>query len=325
MNQYLGHPTQLGGVEEVILAKGKGKGMNILRVRNTKNLELNLVADRAMDISRLFYKGINLGYFGPSGYVAPGLFDDSKGNGFLRDFYAGFLTTCGLTAAGSPCEDDGEQTPLHGVIHHTPCEEYYHRETESEIIVEAVVREAGLFLHQMELKRTYTISKTQNTIKISDTVTNIGNKPSPCMLLYHFNMGYPLLSETAEITIPEISSRARNEHAQTGYETRKTVESPQADYEEQCFYYDVEETNGKARVSIQNKEIGVCLTMAFDKKELPCFTQWKMMGVNDYVMGLEPGNCFPDGRDVMRRDGLLRILNPGEVYHTTVELSITDC
>ena len=25
-----------------------------------------------------------------------------------------------------------------------------------------------------------------------------------------------------------------------------------------------------------------------------------MMGYKDYVMGLEPGNCYPDGRDVTR-------------------------
>lgn len=36
------------------------------------------------------------------------------------------------------------------------------------------------------------------------------------------------------------------------------------------------------------------------------------MGEYDYVMGLEPGNCLPDGRNVMREKGILETLKPGE-------------
>jgi len=37
-----------------------------------------------------------------------------------------------------------------------------------------------------------------------------------------------------------------------------------------------------------------------------------MMGVRDYVPGLESGNCTPDGRDVLRKTGTLRFIEPGE-------------
>ena len=57
--------------------------------------------------------------------------------------------------------------------------------------------------------------------------------------------------------------------------------------------------------------------MTFDTKELTCFTEWKMMGEKEYVLGLEPGNCTPDGRDVMRKKGMLEFLKPDEekVHH----------
>ena len=42
------------------------------------------------------------------------------------------------------------------------------------------------------------------------------------------------------------------------------------------------------------------------------FTEWKMMGEYEYVLGLEPGNCLPDGRNVMRQRGILEILKPQE-------------
>ncbi|MGN1027200.1 MAG: DUF4432 family protein [Faecousia sp.] len=38
-------------------------------------------------------------------------------------------------------------------------------------------------------------------------------------------------------------------------------------------------------------------------------------------MGLEPGNCTPDGRDVIRRQGKLKYLEPGE--SKTYQVSIT--
>ncbi|OQB99704.1 MAG: hypothetical protein BWX78_01642 [Firmicutes bacterium ADurb.Bin099] len=46
------------------------------------------------------------------------------------------------------------------------------------------------------------------------------------------------------------------------------------------------------------------------------------MGCRDYVLGLEPGNCHPDGRDVMRREGTLKFIAPGEsiTYQVTVNL-----
>ena len=47
-----------------------------------------------------------------------------------------------------------------------------------------------------------------------------------------------------------------------------------------------------------------------------------MMGYRDYVLSLEPGNCHPDGRDVMRKEGKLKFIQPGEsvTYEVTVSL-----
>ena len=49
-----------------------------------------------------------------------------------------------------------------------------------------------------------------------------------------------------------------------------------------------------------------------------------MMGVRDYVLGLECGNCYPDGRDVMRQTGMLKFLNPGEEKTYTVRISMME-
>ena len=76
-----------------------------------------------------------------------------------------------------------------------------------------------------------------------------------------------------------------------------------------CFYHKL---SGKTSVKISNPDTGRSLEMCFDTARLPFFTEWKMMGEKQYVLGLEPGNCLPDGRDVMRQNGCLDILQPGE-------------
>ena len=49
-----------------------------------------------------------------------------------------------------------------------------------------------------------------------------------------------------------------------------------------------------------------------------------MMGVHDYVLGLEPGNCSADGRDVMRSRGELKFLKPGESKAYQVEVDFKE-
>ena len=58
--------------------------------------------------------------------------------------------------------------------------------------------------------------------------------------------------------------------------------------------------------------------MTFDKRTLDWFVEWKMMGVGEYVLGLEPANCTPDGRKVMRENGTLKFVAPGEEYKTKI-------
>ena len=323
-SKYIGHPNQISGVEEHILARGKGKGMTLLQVGNGMRLELTFSQDRAMDISRAQFNGDNMGYFSPCGYVSP-CYYDHIGAGFLKSFTAGFLTTCGLTAVGSPCVDEGEELPLHGTISNTPCENYSYEENENEIVINALVRDASMFGRKLLLKRKFTISKQENTLLVEDCVENKGTEVSPCMLLYHFNMGYPLLTQNARVVVPSTDVKARDDHAREDIANALKMEEPQAGYVERCYFYDVIEKDNMASVGIFNPDINKGIKMSFDKKTLDHFTEWKMMGETEYVLGLEPANCTPEGRDVMRKQGKLKFVEPGGCYKTTIKLEFTDC
>ena len=317
MNKYIGNQIQLYGVEAYRLEGGKGDGMRLLRVYNACGLEFFVSVDRCADISKLTFKGDNYSFISPCGYVSPKYYD-KEGIGFLKSFTAGFITTCGLTAVGNPCIDDGEQTGLHGTISNTPCENISHWIEDDIIHIAAVVRDASLFAHQLILDRHITVPVDKNEIHIKDVIKNIGRTTSPLEVMYHCNMGYPLVSENAQLTIPADEVIPRNEHAASDIGNCLVMEKPQADYEEMCFYHKM---NGTPTVELYNPDIRKGLKMSFDTSELPFFTEWKLMGEYEYVLGLEPGNCNPDGRDVMRASGDLEFLAPGEtkVQHLNLE------
>ena len=229
------------------------------------------------------------------------------------------MTTCGLAAVGSPCTDEGEDLPLHGTIGNTPCERIWWDEDEDNIYIHAIINDSGIFSRKFMLKRTITCGKNVNTFRITDTISNQGDTVSPLMLLYHMNMGYPLLSETSVLDIPSVSVKPRNEHASKDLDSWNQMLPPTPGFEEQCYFHSFAE---KGEASIYNPEINKGLTISFDTEKLDYFTEWKMRGYRDYVLGLEPGNCHPDGRDVMRKEGKLKFIQPGEsiTYEVTVSL-----
>ena len=320
MNTYIGHTSQLYGVEEHRLVGGKGDGMRLFQVNNGKGLAFTVSADRCADISRLSFKGMNMGYFSPCGYVSPAFYD-GVGAGFLKSFTAGFLTTCGLNGVGSPCTDAGEDLPLHGTIGNTPAEQIYWTEETDGLHIHAVIKDEGIFSHKLVLKREIICSLEVNEIIIKDKVVNTGDTEYPAMLLYHMNMGYPLLSEKAKLYIPSENVTPRNEHAAAGLDSWHIVEKPQAQYEEQCFFHHFDK---EGIAAIFNPDINIGLAITFDAQSLSYFTEWKMMGERDYVMGLEPGNCHPDGRDRMREEGKLVILQPDESVTYQVKITMLD-
>ena len=319
-NAYIGHPSQLCAVEEVRLTGGKGDGMRLLQVRNAAGLEFTVAADRCADIYRLIFKGDNMGYFSANGYVGPAYYDD-LGAGFLKSFTAGFLTTCGLSTAGAGSVDEGEELPLHGTIGNTPCERIWWTEDEENLYIHAHVSEEQIFRHKLHLTRVITCGKWENTITISDTVENRGHAETPVMLLYHMNMGYPLLSENAVIDIPSDTVRPRDAQAAKDLDTWNRMLPPTPGFEEQCYFH----TFGKeGKASIYNPDIRKGLTISFDKDVLDNFTQWKMMGYRDYVLGLEPSNCSLAGRAAQRKSGELKFLKPGEKKTYVVKVELTE-
>ena len=324
LKPYIGSMDQLAGIRTSVLDDGKGRGVRIADVDNGSGLRFTVLLDRGMDIGSASFKGTPFAYQTPVGTVHPSFFEPG-GLGWLRSFGGGLLVGCGLRNVGIPSEGEG----LHGRLSNTPAEDVAvskgWKNDRYELSVSGTVRETSFFGENLELRRTISTAMGDNSITISDTVTNRGVRSSPLMILYHINAGFPLLSEAAVVEGRVKATTPRNEDAAAGIGAWHRCQPPTAEYAEQCFFHDVDmDEDGMARITLRNPDSGMALEVAYRKAELPRFTQWKMMGEQEYAMGLEPSNCLPDGQAAEKENGTLQIIEPGETVEFKVMISFHD-
>ena len=320
LKSYVGTMDQLAKIRTSVLDDGRGRGIRIAEVDNGSGLCFTVLLDRGMDIGDASFNGIPFAYQTPVGLVHPSYFEPD-GFRWLRSFGGGLLAGCGLCNVGSPELEEGMRADgplgLHGRLSNTPAEEVAVRKEWKDgtycLLVSGTIREVSFFGENLELRRTISTAMGDNSITICDEVINRGVRPSPLMILYHINAGFPLLSENAVVEGRVKETTPRTENAAEGIGEWNVCQRPTAGYIEQCFFHDVEaDADGMARMTLRNPDSGMAMEVAYRKVELPYFTQWKMMGEQEYVMGLEPANCHPDGQSAENENGTIKILESGE-------------
>jgi len=323
-----GHPSQLGGLRPYTLTDGRANGIRGVDFRTTRGLEFTVLLDRAMDISEARYQGLSVCWRSPAGDVASPYYDP-RGLEWLWTFFGGLLTTCGLSQAGAPCTDGGEDLGLHGRISTAPAEQVSLSETwmgdRPVLEVSGLMREARLFGPCLEMRRTISAYGDGAGFVLRDTITNTGARRTPCMLLYHINTGFPLLDDGTELVLPTTSVEPRDAAAEDGKADYAKMHAPVAGYAEKVYFHTMKACKeGCVTVALINRHLGdgLGLRLRYRAAELPCFTEWKMLGDREYVLGLEPGNCLPMGRAAERAAGRLVELEVGAQITAGFEIEI---
>ncbi len=107
LERYTGASWQVGGVRHMRFVEGPEDGTDVVQFDTGTGLNFNVLPSRGLDIASAKYCGASLSFDTPSGEAHPGHYDP-QGLGWLKTFFGGLLTTCGLSWAGAPCEDQGE-------------------------------------------------------------------------------------------------------------------------------------------------------------------------------------------------------------------------
>jgi hypothetical protein len=298
-------------VENFVETDGSGRGARRIRLINGSGIEMDLHPDRALDIGRVTVGGIPVAWMSPTGMVGPESYDP-VGNGWLRTFGGGLLATCGLDTFGPPSHDHGDALGQHGRIGTQRAAVVRSEATEAGVVVEAVVRQSAVFGENLVLRRRISTEVGSDTFLIEDTVTNESFDESPHMILYHMNLGWPLLDEHAVVDIPSSGVTARDAVAEAGVDSAHLMGPPVAGYEEQVFIHRLPE-GPQAVMTVSNEPLGIAFELTVSPTSLPVAYEWKMTGQGHYVLGIEPSNTPAIfGRARARADGQLPMLSPGE-------------
>jgi len=308
--KYIGDLSQLFRVENYQMSGGKKDGVKATNVINEKGLSYTVVADRCMDISHLSFKGINISYINPCGVVAPQYYDKT-GTNWLKNFTAGFITTCGLNNIGSPCTDNGVELGLHGEIGNTPADEYstdiiYGEE--NEVHIKGSMNTSSIFGSKLKLKREIISFQEKNQIILKDQIINMGFEEE-YMQLYHCNIGYPFLSPECEVMIPSQNVVGANPLSEENIEKWNQIEEP-SKTGEQCFIHQLKPKSNLSSVGMFNHKHKIGFTISFENSKLDHFMQWKYLNEGEYVMGLEPSTNGIGGKAEERKKTQIKKIAP---------------
>ncbi|MCW9705326.1 aldose 1-epimerase family protein [Fodinibius salsisoli] len=332
--QKVSNHQQVGGIETAILDNGQGKGTRVAWINTGSGLRFKVVLDRAMDIAGAFYGAHSLAWISHSGVTPPNP-AAVEGATWLDSFGGGLLTTCGLTHVGGPEEDEHGVRGLHDTISHTPAtiESILQPDLKAEqpeMSITGRMVQSTVFGPHLELKRTISARLGESSIYIHDEVTNLGNEPAPHMILYHCNFGWPLVDEGAKL-LWEGDWEAPNEQSRQIFNQFNDFKkcSPPLDTHsgsaEAVAFIDAKtDEEGICRCGIQNTNLGLRLSMEFEKEQLPWLTNWQHWGKKEYVTALEPCTHPPIGQSKAREEGTLIELNVGETRTYDITLTVED-
>lgn len=324
--KHIGDITQVTGAQKYEISEGKGKGVTVIEVKTGTGFSFTVVPDRGMDIAYASYKGVPISFISKTGITSPFLYEE-PGIGFLRSFYAGLLTTCGLTYFGSPCEDNGETLGLHGRATSLLAKDVsiiqQWEEDEYVIKIRGEIRQSRVFGENIALTREIITYLGSNKLVIHDTVENEGYEEQPLMMLYHCNFGFPIVSEDSVLEGDFLTTIPKDNVAESGIKTFSKFQSPTHQYKEQVFFHKLQaDSKDIAKVTLYNKKMDLGIYIKYDTKTLPYLIEWKQMGEGDYVVGLEPSTWYPLGRNVARERDELSMISPGERKEFYVEIGM---
>ena len=324
----VGDTRQLGGIRHCELSEGRAKGVRAAIVDTGAGLSFTVLPDRGLDIADCSYKGVGLVYHAPGGIAHPA-FHDPSGFEWLRVFFGGLVTTCGLSYFGDPGRDGNEDLGLHGRYAaqsaRQVCDLSRWEGDQRILEITGIVEEAVLFGDKLRLTRSISTSLGSKSLRVRDSVQNIGARTSPFTILYHVNAGFPLLDESSELIIASRSIEPYDEPAAARIGEVLGFTAPDRSAVGLDYLHTMAaDAQGYTRAAMVNRRLGLGLSLRYNTASLPFLNEWKMLNEVDYVVGFEPVNTITVNRSVLRSRGRLPMLEPGEVREMDIEFGVLE-
>jgi hypothetical protein len=319
LRRKTGHPDAVFGTRVSRVQGGPGHGIEVVSLWNAAGLRLEVLVDRGFDLFALEHRGRRLDWQGPPGLRSRVSYEP-QGWGWLRNFHGGLLVTCGLDHVLFPQDRKAPEYDflpemerhygLHGRIANEAGELIERRLIdvggEPVLRLRGLVLQAAIYHERLALERVVDVPVFRSLVRLRDTVTNIGYKPTHHEILYHLNFGYPLVDAGAKVHVPtgeviEIAALERDAPEVV------TAHEPPA--------------HGPAAVRLENPQAGLELSIRYDPTALPYCFVWNMRAEGINAIGLEPSSAR---RADDRSEELLDLMEPGAAVDYELDIEISE-
>ena len=310
----VGSLAQVGGVQLFEHEEGHARGTRALEFRTGSGLRFHVEPDRGFDVGFAEYQGTGLCWQPSKGLAGPWYYEgDLDDYAWLRVGLGGLFNTAGLVSMGTPqtVATDGfgftqRMTARYGThdrIAVTPASTFTHGQRwEGDrclLWAEGTVRQEIAYGEHLVLERRYETEIGATSFRVSDTVTNEGWFPTPHQLLYHINLGFPLLGAGAEVLAAtdgepdDLSFSTADEAGGSGSRWR-TVTDPVEGFTHEGYVVSMRPgSDGWVSVALVNRGLrpevgGLGVALRYDARTLPVYVAWRMMREGLYAIGMEP-------------------------------------
>lgn len=288
-----------------------GGGERVLRIRLAGGLHLDVLLDHGLDLGQAWYGGVPVAWRSPNP-VDPGPWADWESR-----FRGGLLVTCGPDNIGEPRAGRGQ----HGTHHATPAHDVTWRRFErgGEVVVEVRGRVAHTSLGGPRLvaERTISLATGSGSVSVDDVWRNVGAAPAGLALLYHVNLGAPLLAPGGQVDVgADAASTRTREPIPDG---RTPFDVPAIDVghvpvvaEHRSPAWDEARDGDLATATLTDAARVPVASVTWTTATLPRLDTWCFPQSGTWVLGIEPANAPLFGPERSQPWAGAPVLAPGE-------------
>lgn len=294
-------------------------GERELHVRLAGGFAFEVRLDHGLDIGACWWRDRPVAWRSPN-RVDPG------GADWEARFLGGLLATCGPDNIGPPRGDVGQ----HGSHHHTPAHEVAWRRgvvgDEYRVEIAGSIAVGALTGPRVLVERTVRATTGTPRLEVTDRVTNVGDAPTGVPLLYHVNIGAPLLTPGSRLRVDAGRTTTR-EPVPSGRDPLVTpAGGPVAGaVPVVAEHRDLVAPGGRAAARLRAPGGSQPdLVVTWDAATLPRLCTWSWPATGAWVLGIEPTNAPLFGPERESPWAGAPVLEPGASWETGVHVTVEE-
>lgn len=310
-------PSGVATVRELHDPLPAGVG-RVVDVRVMGGIDVELLPDRGLDVGAAWYRGTPLSWTSPVGRGTP--LDRPRGGDWIDRFRGGLVTTCGTDAIGPATDDAG----LHGRHSHLPATDVrteHVRDGDATVVrVSGTVEDVTMFGRRVVVERTVETRTDSPALVLRDLVHNTGFQPVALPLLYHVNLGAPLVVPGSRVRsgAARVDAREPVDHVPDA----STMPEPGDGVAEAVFeHHGLPVVDGVASVVVTSPSWDVAAVVSWRSDAMPRLYQWVWPTRRGWALAVEPSTAALFGPDRGTGAGA-PLLAPGATLRTELTVRL---